>query len=563
MSIEVQLSACCYERPKVQEVRTRNYVLNEYVVDNKRRCFYNYIIDRYNGSPTNRAIIDSYAQFIYGKGLTSKQRNSKALQFAKIQSCLSKTDLRNICADYAIFGEASIEIIYKSGDIQKLKHVPRQMVAPSKLDEEGDITSYWYCQDFYNTRIYPPEEIISFHFKDKTSKNAIYIISDYQVGRKYFTDPAYLSGLPYAMLEEEIANYCVNHIQNGLSFGHIINMNNGEPETDEEKRKILDGMHGGLTGSRNANKQVINFNDNKENAVTVEALEVSEAHKQYEFLSQEATQKLMIAHRVTSPTLFGIKDNTGLGNNANEMESAFNELMINVIQPKKEIILDALMEIFSDAGMGIDLDFIPLRQPTQPEATTLNSHEIQLDDAVADSLIGLGEDIDVNDWEEIDCMRIEGMPELEEISLNLASVPSSFPNASSEQDTSLFKVRYEYAGSLAPQRAFCAKMMGASKVYRKEDIILAGDKVVNAGFGPHGSDKYNIFLYKGGPNCQHYWQRKIYLRRNNKSINSADAREIINNLEPSERKEARIEKNNPLVAKYPADMPNNGYLNEK
>jgi hypothetical protein len=36
----------------------------------------------------------------------------------------------------------------------------------------------------------------------------------------------------------------------------------------------------------------------------------------------ESGQK-MISHRVTSPILFGIKDNTGLGNNANEMESAF------------------------------------------------------------------------------------------------------------------------------------------------------------------------------------------------------------------------------------------------
>jgi hypothetical protein len=77
----------------------------------------------------------------------------------------------------------------------------------------------------------------------------------------------------------------------------------------------------------------------------------------------------MISHRVTSPILFGIKDNTGLGNNANEMESAFNELMINVIAPKKEVILDALMEIFSDNGIVIDLDFSHLEN---------HQHKLQL-----------------------------------------------------------------------------------------------------------------------------------------------------------------------------------------
>lgn len=561
MNVEVLLSACCYERPEVKEVSNRDYVLNEYVVDNKRRCFYNYIIDRYNGSPTNRAIIDSYAQFIYGKGLTSTEQASKPLQFASIKSMLSKKDLRNICADFAIFGEASLELIYSNGKLNTIRHIPRQLIAPSKLNEEGEITSYWYCQDFYNVRKYPPVEIESFYYKQKSTTNAIYIIQDYQVGRKYFTDPSYLAGLPYAMLEEEIANYCVNHIQNGLSFGHIINMNNGMPESEEVKKKLRQEFTDKLAGSKNAGKFIISYNDNKDNAATVEALEVSEAHKQYEFLSSEATQKLMIAHKVTSPILFGIKDSTGLGNNANEMESAFNELMINVIQPKKEIILDSLMEIFASEGMTIDLDFIPLRQIIQPTSTNLSKQEIHLDDMVADILIELGEEIDINEWEEIDTVKMEGKPELEEISLNLASVPSSFPNASSEQDTTLFKIRYVYSGSLTPQRAFCAKMMGAGKVYRKEDIELAGDKVVNAGFGPYGSDKYDIWLYKGGPNCQHFWERKIYLRRNNKSISSTEAREILNNLEPSERGSARIERNNPLVAKRPEDMPNHGYLN--
>jgi hypothetical protein len=106
-------------------------------------------------------------------------------------------------------------------------------------------------------------------------------------------------------------------------------------------------------------KFVLNFNDTKENAITVEALEVSEANTNNTSFKSESGQKIMISHRVTSPILFGIKDNTGLGNNANEMESAFNELMINVIAPKKEVILDALMEIFSDNGIVIDLDFSP------------------------------------------------------------------------------------------------------------------------------------------------------------------------------------------------------------
>jgi hypothetical protein len=50
--------------------------------------------------------------------------------------------------------------------------------------------------------------------------------------------------------------------------------------------------------------------------------------------------------------------------------------------------------------------------------------------------------------------------------------------------------------------------------------------------------------------------RKIYLRRNNKSISVNEARQMINDLDPSERAGARLEVNNPLVAQ-PAQASNN------
>lgn len=555
----VQLSN--YVRPEIKETPGRDYVLN-----GDRNSFYKYIIDRYNGSPTNRAIIDSYTKFIYGKGLTSSQQATKALQFASITKALSKKELRAICSDYSLFSEASVEVIIKDGSIRQMKHVPKNQIAPSKMDKEGDIPSYWWSQDFSKVQKYPPQEIDAFGWHNKKNGSFIYVFRDYQVGKSYYSDPTYLAGLPYAELEEEIANYCVNHIKNGLSFGHVINFNNGQPESEEVKNQLIRKYKEGLTGSGNAGKVVFSFNDNKEASTTVDSLSVSDAHEQYQFLSGEATQKIMISHCVTSPILFGIKDNTGLGNNAQEMESAFNELMINVIQPKKEVILDGLMEIFSSVGWTIDLDFIPLRQMVQP-STTLSKHkdDFEIDSLIASELIKLGEEIDMDQWDCVDDSPVEGEPTISEAELRLsavalASVPDGNVRKESEQDTPLFLVRYEYKGSATPQREFCAKMMAAGKVYRKEDIDAAGSKSVNPGFGPHGANTYNIWLYKGGANCHHFWQRKIYLRKDQEVITASKFREILNALEPSERRKNDLERNDSRVAKLPVDMPNNGYL---
>lgn len=544
----IQLSN--YVRPEVKEVSNKEYVMN-----GDKNSFYTYIIDRYNGSPTNRAIVDSYAKFIYGKGLMSKQQVQKPLQFALVQQSLSKKDLRNICQDCALFSEASMEIIYKNGELQKIKHVPKNQILPNKMDSEGNVEGYWFSLDFNQPRKYEPIFIPKWE-AGKKNGSYIFVISSYQVGRTYFTDPDYMASLPYAELEEEIANYCINHIKNGLSFGHIFNMNQGEPASDEVRANVKKALKREGQGSNNAGNTFINWCRSKEEAITVEALEVSDAHQQYEFLSGEATQKILIGHKVTSPILFGIKDNTGLGNNANEMETAFNELMINVIQPKKEILLDSLMEVYTDAGMNIDLDFIPLREVQKLQPTQLSAQHEHSDPLIADALIELGEVVS-EDWELIDEIEQKGEPTVSETALNLASVPSSFPNVKSEQDTTLFKIRYKYSGNQNPEREFCTKMMKADKVYRKEDIELAGSKVVNAGLGLRGADTYSIWLYKGGVNCNHFWQRQIYLRKGNNSIGVNEARKMILDLDPKDRPLAKWQENDPLVAQSASDSNNN------
>lgn len=553
-----------YVRPEIKEESSKEWVLN-----GVKNSFYKYIIDRYNGSPTNRAIIDSYSKFIYGKGLYSKEQSSKAMQFATILTILSKKDLKNTIQDYALFGEASLELIYSKGALVKAKHVPKNQILPNKMNEDGDILLYWFSQDFNNIRKYPPREITNFNYKDKTTTNAIYVFSRYQAGRTYFADPSYMAGLPYAELEEEIANYCVNHIKNGLSFGHIVNMNNGEPESDDVKRIIEEKFKGFGTGSSNAGRVLVNWNNSQENSITVDSIQVSDAHKQYEFLSQEATQKLMIAHKVTSPIIFGIMKDGGLGNNAQEMESAFNELYINVIKPEQEVLTDGLMEIFNDAGMSIDLDFIPLRQTEQPQATTLSSQEEKINGEVAEFLLSKGEDIDLNDFEVVESEDFsDELVELSDFSLNtslqLARVPSSFPNVKSELDNEVFKVRFEYAGTMpgsqSPQRDFCRRMLSAQKVYRKEDIILAGNKKVNPGWGPNGADTYDILKYKGGGNCKHKWVRTIYLRKNNKSINMKEAKQMIKDLKELGISAKLEDSGEPLSSVEPNKMPNNGFL---
>lgn len=554
-----------YIRPEIKEVSGKKWVLN-----GDKNSFYQTIIDAYNGSPTNSAIIDSYSQFIYGKGLTSNGKAQKPSEWAAIMSLISKKDLRKICKDFEMFGEASIEIKYINNKIQRCFHIAKQRIAPEVANEDGDITGYYYSYDFSNVNKYKPERFDAFGFGEGLGERSeIYIIRDYQVGQFYYSNPSYVSGISWARMEEEISNYSINHIQKGLSFGHIINMNCGIQESAETIQENTRQIRNHLTGSQNAGAFFLNWNDNKDSEITISALEVSDAHQQYAYLSAEARQQLCTSHKLTSPMLVGIKEANGFSSNAEEIKVGFAELMINVISPKQEIILDGLMEIFAVNGITLDLQFENLRseEPTiakiAPVAPTqLASQHVCCSNEdnglseVADALIEMGEIVNEDEWIEIDAIPVTKDLEINEITLNLARSFASFPNVTSEQDTELFKIRYSYEGSLGAERDFCRKMVSAGRTYRKEDITIAETKVVNAGFGPEGADNYSIWLYKGGVNCNHFWMRKIYLRKNNERISVNEARKMILDLDPADRPSAKWQENEIEVAQIASESNN-------
>jgi hypothetical protein len=517
-----------YIRPEIKEVAGKKWVLN-----GEKNSFYQTIIDAYNGSPTNSAVIDSYSQFIYGKGLTSKDKAKKPSEWAAIMSLLSKKDLRKICKDFEMFGEASIELKYINNKIQRCFHVAKQRIAPEVANDEGDITGYYYSYDFSNVNKYKPERIDAFGYGEGMGERAeIYVIHDYQVGQFYYSNPSYVSGLSWAAMENEISNYSVNHIQNGLSFGHIINMNAGVQPSEETILLNTQAIRQHLTGSTNAGKFFLNWNDTKENEITISNLEVSDAHQQYAYLSAEARQQLCTAHKLTSPMLVGIKEASGFSSTAEEIKVGFAELMINVIRPKQEVILDSLMEIFAVNGLTLDLEFESLR--SEEEVVVEAPVVTQL---AAQGFDDLGEDIDLNEWELISSEAVDYEKEEEldaeverlnnvstklmKVAMDSVSTGVAKTKSVSEQDTKLYITRYRYSGNQNPERAFCKAMVKANKLYRKEDIELMSQRNVNPGFGmhPNPDQPYDIFLWKGGGlqsdafpfgTCRHFWVREMY-----------------------------------------------------
>ena len=556
-----------YIKPKIVEDGHREWVLN-----GRNNSFFQYVIDRYNGSPTNAALVDAYIDRIYGQGISLVNAKNNATEYAQLLSIVPRKELRKIVSDFKLFGSAVGQVRYAKGSkrrIAKIEHIERKAVAPEKINAEGEIDGFYVCFDW--SKITQNEPVRYPKFGTSKEDVEIFEIKPYKAGKTYFADPSYLASLQYAKLEEEIANFSVSHIQNGLSAGYIINFNNGQPASEEQAEEIERQVNGKLGGSQNAGKIIISFNDNKETAPTVEAIPTNANHEQWQFWADEARRQILVGHRVTTPMLFGVKDNTGLGNNANEMAEGNKFLEKYSIGPAQREIIDVLESIVQVNEIASPLMFIPLddeedvkedlgvdkKEIAQPKENVQMSKQMML---CADELILTGEDIEQDGWECIITEEVDyETEETKDALLQLATTGTARPNANSEQDSNQFKIRYQYAplNASADSREFCKKMVSVEKVYRKEDIIMMGALPVNDGFGIAGASTYSIWLYKGGAQCHHKWLRKTYVKKGaNVDVNSPLA-QIISTAEARRRGDRT--RNEREVSIRPIDMPNKGF----
>lgn len=559
-----------YTTPEIKEYNNRDWV--SYGEDND---YFQFLIDRYNGSPTNNAIINGISELIYGKGLDATDSSRKPEQYAQMKSLFKKECLRKVTSDFKMMGQCALQVIYSNDHqmITEVYHMPIESLRAEKCNEDGEIEGYYYAKSWedVNANKETPVRIPAFGFSSEGIE--ILYIKPYRAGFYYYSPVDYQGGLQYCELEEEVANYHLNNIKNGMSPSMLINFNNGVP-TEEERYIIENKVAEKFSGSSNAGKFILAFNDNKELAASIEPVQLNDASQQYQFLADEAMRKIMVSHRVTSPMLLGIKDQSGLGNNADELMTA-SQLFDNiVIRPMQETILDGLDKILAYNDISLDLYFKTLQPIEFTEAKVMDKATIEQETGVKMSAVNLedpcwdgyeqigwkekdgkrvpncvpieasnppefskeeeqgwiehlkakAEKIDADEWELISDKVVEDIQEEEEFLKKFKEVNfalDSYDNSDDDSrlDSGFYKVRYAYTENIsANSREFCKEMVGLTKqgmVLRKEDIDMMSFSGVNGQFAPEGQSVYSIWKWKGGVYCHHHWRRLVYFRKRN------------------------------------------------
>ena len=646
--------------PIVQEVRGRDYI--EYGAEDWKNLYPQFLIDLYYNSSTHAAIINGTAEMIAGEDIICTDEDEYNLEsFVKLKKFLKHANskeslhqvIKKVAFDFKLQGAYALHVIWnrEKTEIAEVYHVPVERVRAGRPNELGQVDTYFISADWSNTRTHKPYSIAAFNVNDRTAASQLIYTGRYSPNMDIYHTPDY-NCQNWALVDQRVAEFHLNNIENGFSGSYFISFANGVP-TAEERNQIERSLADKFTGAKNSGKFILTFSDDKTRTPEITPISVSDADKQYLALQELLVQNILTGHRVTSKTLMGIDSTNGFSSNTDELINASNFYLNTVVRPFQLNILNTLQTIFSVNNMDLEVEFVQLK-PITVQFDSATIREVMTQDEIREDIgleplekdeevvkdefskVGMidgkpvfstieeaeahaktlgcegyheheyegktsymackdhssatelskfieefGEDMP-EEWELVEEEIVDGehqdfnfeevLNEIANEKLELASTGRAIPSRKSEQDGiskktgDYFRVRYVYENDnflnneSGTKRDFCRQMMGANKLYRKEDILNMSNKEVNKGFGPRGAATYSIWLYKGGPQCFHFWTRRIF-----KTVIGESRTTKIEDADLIGYTKARSEgftakKNDKLVAIPPRRMKNNGYL---
>ena len=344
--------------PKISEKSGDDWI--SYGVGDYANLYPQFLIDLYNSSSTHSAIVNATSSMIAGQDILIDADETNG-QYALLKQFINNTKFHEVftkCSfDLKLQGSFAINVVWSKDrtSIANIHHVPVEKLRVGKMNDRGEIDTFWISNDWenYRKKEHRPVPVPSFNMNDRTNPNGIIYDGLYSAGLDIYHAPDYKSCTNWILTDEMISDYHLSNIANGFAPSFWINFNNGVP-TDEERRIIENKISQKFTGAKNAGKFVLTFSDDKTKEPTLTPISLSQADKQYTVLNELTVQNIMIGHRVTSPMLLGVKTEGQLGGR-NELLQAHELYSNTVIKPFQEILLKCFTKLLKVNGFHLPI----------------------------------------------------------------------------------------------------------------------------------------------------------------------------------------------------------------
>lgn len=304
----------------------------EYIQYGERNIYPQYLYDLYLHCPTLQSAINSVVDYTMGESINST--------IDKVNENDTIEDLiRYITLDYVIYGGFALNIVRnRFGGIAGVYHLDFKRLRSDKKNE-----NFYYSED-WGYKSYGRVKWVKYPKYKKDSRDASSILYYTNTHIQTYPVPMWGASVLGAEMEARINNFQLNNIINGFSASYIVNLNNGVP-SDEVKEEIERNFNEKFCGNENSGRLVIAYNDNKDNACSIEAIPEDKIVEKYDTAVKRAKEQILTAFRC-NPAILGIQIE-GNGFNDNDTKESFRLFSKVVIRPIQNTIIRVLNDLYN------------------------------------------------------------------------------------------------------------------------------------------------------------------------------------------------------------------------
>jgi|GEM_PF-2507456 len=324
-------------------------------------------------SPVHSGILTKKSKMVVGKDISYNEaflttNKAKAELKAFLNNCGGNNKgmydvLTHAAFQYEHKGASAFYVRWNRArtKIIEFKSLDPKGVRAAEPDAKGEITHYIVRRSFgygaSSIQHNEPRKIKAFNKFDKTGTEAVLYIANPYSGNPYYGVPSYISAFHYIESDFAFGRHIKNSAENGFS-PRVLATFIGRNMSAEQKREEYAKFKESFTGA-DADNFIVSWVKKAEDAPKFEPLDITNLDKTIDVLSRLNDAKILTAHNVTSPTLFGVMVSGKLGGTGNELVTAYQIFRATETLPNREILLDGVNRILSTVGYdAMDLSIV-------------------------------------------------------------------------------------------------------------------------------------------------------------------------------------------------------------
>jgi hypothetical protein len=314
-----------------------------------------FLVSLYYNSSIHQGIVNSKVKYIASSGLDSDTNDKAKWELIK-KNGNAPYSLDEIAVMLANDQEIlnSFAVLFKKNPISKFwdaHHIPVELIRKSSNEEYYEYSENWkernQSEEKTGYKLIKSIEALSLQDNEVllyvSAKSKQHLVDDKtkQLTKSVYPIPSYSGCISSILASVEMNYFRYSEVVNGFKGGTIINVPTGEPNNQDEKKKIVAKLKGESSDRDKQGGIVVTFSKSQETAPSVVQINGNNLDQRYLLTQESIVDEIMVGHSVINPALFSVKTAGQLGGTA-ELETAYSIFMNNYAQDRQKTITDAL-----------------------------------------------------------------------------------------------------------------------------------------------------------------------------------------------------------------------------